>query len=186
MERAVYGPATWSEANFNLYFRTSYSDQNVGWSTTNGQSRFSFMARADLPFPDSTAIAVTYIFDTAGNRVAPSNPCSRDAGTPVLYAYTYFNSSYGFYFDCRAYQQYCQDNHPYDFRNTAAHETGHWFVMNHSGDQSLFGCAGHGCDDTKFAKSSIGEWSKRDLTADDRNAGWTMYGCRNGGANYWC
>lgn len=152
-ERVSYGPSTWSEGGFNLYFGRVYEGEE-GEVYRGATSR-----------PGAIAETRTTTLD-----------CDRDAGRPIRWASTVFNQNYGFHEDCFAAYldngyNWCRDNGYYDLHNISAHEFGHWFWLNDDyGDTSA----------TMFYAAGPGEWNKRDLAFTDRNGAYIMYGCRTG------
>jgi len=111
--RVSYGPATWSEGNFNLYFnRVSTVGQSEGGDT--------IIAKGSVSDPDAAAETTVY----------PPDICNLDLTNPIAFAVTIFNQSASFNLDCNANHATCVSAGQIDLHNTSSHETGHWFAMD--------------------------------------------------------
>lgn len=154
--RVSYGPATWSEGNFNLYFsRVPTLGQSEGGNT--------FIAMGVVSDP-------THVAEAWPN---PSPSCNRDAGNPINSAFIIFNRDAGFSLDCAAYKN-CGQLKQIDLHDLSAHETGHWFFL---ADISWEGPT----TATMFHHyQRYDETFRRDLDTHDKDAAWIMYGCRSG------
>lgn len=182
--RISYGSGTWSEANFNLYFTPHMTSVSNGFN----QGYLSWVHRGTASNLPIGWVAVTYVWDIHGNRPTGSHPCNRDTGSPIRQFNIMFNQDRGYHIDCLASGNHCKSNNLYDFHNVAAHEFGHTFLMDESGDWIIpwVWADGHGSESTMFKSTDAGETKKRTLENDDRDAGWRMYGCRNGKSTYTC
>ena len=174
MVRVSYGADSWSNAGFNLHFNPSFNFQD-GWNEgPDNTSYLSFAQRGSTTYVD--AVAQVYLEYHDADNV---DQCDVDQGRPIVRAETIFNYQQGFHNDCLAAgQAHCEYYDLHDVHNASAHEFGHWFHQGHSGYPTLFGCSGHGCDDTMFGSTSPGEVKKRSISANDKDAARVMYGCR--------
>jgi predicted Zn-dependent protease len=153
--RVAYGPATWSEGNFNLYFtRVSTVAQSDGAATM---------------IVKGTVSNYQYVAETI---VTPSPDCNRDQGNPITSVETVFDHNDSFNLDCNANHATCVYLNQFDLHNTSSHELGHWFTMKDVKDTPSTA--------TMWYAESYGEYNKRDLDQHDKDTAWIMYGCRGG------
>lgn len=153
--RVSYGPATWTEGTFNLYFsRVSSLGLSEGGNT--------FIAKGVVSSPQRVAEA-----QTVPNRAY----CNVDQGSPMTSAYIIFNQNKSFSLDCAAYQN-CGQLQQYDLHDVSAHEAGHWFFLDDifSGEEPW--------QSTMYNDMTWGATIRRDLHEHDKDGAWIMYGCR--------
>ncbi len=160
-DRISYGGNTWNGWNFNLSFQKTTSTS---------------VARNGHP----TLVSQHYLGNTANNVVAsvsisPPSNCNLDQGNPIVQSVMKWDPDYYFYTDCKATgTAWCQSQGYYDIHNVSSHEFGHWFHLGHSGDNNH----ASNSETTMYPTFALGEWKKRDLTADDIYAAYIMYGYR--------
>lgn len=157
--RVSYGPATWSEGNFNLYFtRVSTAGQSEGGN--------SFIAKGTIENPNAAAETYSAHYGTAGSN------CNVDQGRALAWTYTVFDQYASWNLDCNANHSTCITYDQFDLHDIASHELGHWFAMGDISDSPSTA--------TMWYAASAGEYYKRDLDQHDKDSAWVMYGCRNG------
>ncbi len=155
--RVSYGPATWTEGTFNLYFsRVSSLGQSEGGNT--------FIAKGAVSSPQRIAEADT---------VPSTATCNVDQGNPITSAHITFNQNKGFSLDCAAYQN-CGQLQQYDLHDVSAHEAGHWFRLHDISEYEEPWQA------TMYNSMTWGSTYRRDLHEHDKDGAWIMYGCRTG------
>lgn len=157
--RVSYGPATWSEGNFNLYFsRVSTLAQSEGGN--------SFIGKGTVSDPSYAAESFSAHYGTEGSD------CNVDQSRELAWAYTIFDQYTSWNLDCNVNHSACVTYHQFDLHNIASHELGHWFTMGDISDAPSTA--------TMWHTAAAGEYLKRDLDQHDKDSAWVMYGCRNG------